>query len=239
MRIEALSALVAVVWLTAILCPRLIAANNLTLNFSSRRSKEIHSRGHISRWTEPQEEVMMMTTTIKRMTYREMQNIIRLEGGEDGVAVDCCPTIEEMSEPVGGRNRQDMYVELYRDGENAQRFFEYSCRPDVLDKPCRFIDRKLNEQSRCVQQFSYSYAIIQSSEIKDGEHTRHHHRQHHFPAFPGSAAASGSSWTLDYIKVRSGCSCEITPKPKKKKFAAMKAKRTRSKSRPSRDDLND
>lgn len=100
------------------------------------------------------------------MTYREMQNIIREEGGEDGIPVDCCPTIEEMSEPVGGKNREDSYVALYRDGENVQRFFEYSCRPDVLDKPCRFIDRKLNEQSRCVQKFSYSYAIIESSEIK-------------------------------------------------------------------------
>ena len=111
--------------------------------------------------TDPREEV-----AIKRMTIPEMQNLIRLEGGDNRKAVDCCPTIEEMSEPVGGRNSQDMYVELYRDGENVQRFFEYSCRPDVLDKPCRFIDRKLNEQSRCVQKFSYSYAIIQSSEVK-------------------------------------------------------------------------
>lgn len=96
------------------------------------------------------------------MTYPEMQSLIREEGGEEGLPVDCCPTIEEMVEPQGGRNRQDMYVELYRDGENAQRFFEYSCRPDVLDKPCRFIDRKLQAQSRCVQKFSYTYAIIQN-----------------------------------------------------------------------------
>lgn len=100
--------------------------------------------------------------TNKRMTYREMQMILRQEGGEDGDPVDCCPTIEEMVEPVGGRNRQDMYVELYRDGENAQRFFEYSCRPDVLDKPCRFVDRKLSNQSRCVQKFSYTYAIVEN-----------------------------------------------------------------------------
>ncbi|XP_033219555.1 uncharacterized protein LOC117174495 [Belonocnema kinseyi] len=233
MRIEALSALVAVVWLTAILRPRLVAANNRTLNFSSHRPKEHHTGGHLSQWPEPQAEV-----AIKHMTYREMQNIIRQEGGEDGVPVDCCPTKEEVTQPVGGKNREDSYVTLYKDGENVQRFFEYSCRSDVLDKPCRFIDRKLKEQSRCVQKFSYSFAIIQSSEIKKGEHMRHHHEQQQFPAFLGSAA-SGSTWTLDYIRVRSGCSCEITPKPKKKKFAAMKVKKIRSKSRASRNDSSE
>lgn len=92
--------------------------------------------------------------------------ILRQEGGEDGLPVDCCPTVLEMVEPVGGRNRDDMYVQLYRDGPNAQRFFEYSCRPDVLDKPCRFIDRKFSNQSRCVQKFSYTYAIIENSGSK-------------------------------------------------------------------------
>ncbi|XP_046819598.1 uncharacterized protein LOC124424495 [Vespa crabro] len=233
MRIEALSALVAVVWLTAVLCPRLAAAN-LTLSFSSRRSREHPFRGHISRWTVPLED------TNKRMTYREMQMVLRQEGGEDGLAVDCCPTIEEMVEPVGGRNRQDMYVELYRDGENAQRFFEYSCRPDVLDKPCRFVDRKLSNQSRCVQKFSYTYAIVENPGTKGGseEHRRHHHREHRFPTFPGNTV-SGSTWTLDYIRVRSGCSCEIMPKPKKKKPMATKARKVKSKLRQQRDQDSD
>lgn len=174
------------------------------------------------------------------MTYREMQMVLRQEGGEDGLAVDCCPTIEEMVEPVGGRNRQDMYVELYRDGENAQRFFEYSCRPDVLDKPCRFVDRKLSNQSRCVQKFSYTYAIVENPGTKGGseEHRRHHHREHRFPTFPGNTV-SGSTWTLDYIRVRSGCSCEIMPKPKKKKPMATKARKAKSKLRQQRDQDSD
>lgn len=100
------------------------------------------------------------------MTYREMNMILRQEGGEDGLPVDCCPTVLEMVEPVGGRNRDNMYVQLYRDGQNAQRFFEYSCRPDVLEKPCRFIDRKFSNLSRCVQKFSYTYAIIENSGLK-------------------------------------------------------------------------
>ncbi|XP_016838315.1 uncharacterized protein LOC107980723 [Nasonia vitripennis] len=240
MRIEAFSALVAVVWLTAVLCMRLVAASsNQTLNFSSRKPRDHHLGEQFSRWSMPLEE-----STTRRMTYPEMQSLIRQEGGEEGLPVDCCPTIEEMVEPQGGRNREDMFVELYRDGENAQRFFEYSCRPDVLDKPCRFIDRKLQAQSRCVQKFSYTYAIVKNPTSKEeGEqpaHVRHHRRQeqHHFPAFPGSSSAGTSSWTLDYIKVRSGCSCEVTPKPRKKKLAAMKVKRTRTSRARSRLHLN-
>ncbi|XP_018359292.1 PREDICTED: uncharacterized protein LOC108758714 [Trachymyrmex cornetzi] len=229
MRIEALSTLVAVVWLTAVLCPRLTAANNLTLSSTSRRPREEPFRGHISRWAEPLE-----VSTNKRMTYREMQMILRQEG-EDGRPVDCCPTIEEMVEPYGGRTREDMYVQLYRDGENVQRFFEYSCRPDIVGKPCRFIDRKFSNQSICVQKYSYTYAIIKRDSGSKEEHRRHHHRErHHFPAFSGNTV-SGSEWTLDYILVRSGCSCEITPKPKKKKIAATKTKKTKSKQRQPRD----
>lgn len=166
------------------------------------------------------------------MTYREMQMILREEGGEDGLPVDCCPAVEEMVQPRGGRTREDMYVPLYQEGENVQRFFEYSCRADVLNKPCRFVDRKFSNQSRCVQKYSFTYAIVQNPGL---EHRRHHHREHyHFPAFT-SNTVSGSGWTLDYIRVRSGCSCEIMPKPKKKKIAATKARRAKSKQRQLRD----
>ncbi|XP_015596360.1 uncharacterized protein LOC107268265 [Cephus cinctus] len=234
MRIEALSTFVAVVWLTALLCPWLAAAGNVTSSLS-RRPREHPFRGHISHWTVPLED-----TSNKRMTYREMQMVLRQEGGEDGAPVDCCPTIEEMVEPVGGRNRQDMYVELYRDGDNAQRFFEYSCRADVLEKPCRFVDRKLSNQSKCVQKFSYTYAIVKNPAWKAGieGHGRHHHSEYHFPAFPGNGVGS-SPWILDYVKVRSGCSCEVMPKPKKKKATATKSKKARSKLRQPRDHDSD
>lgn len=36
------------------------------------------------------------------------------EGGEEGNAVECCPSRLEMVEPDGGKNQDDMYVELYR-----------------------------------------------------------------------------------------------------------------------------
>ncbi|XP_071637160.1 uncharacterized protein [Temnothorax longispinosus] len=227
MRIEALITLVAVVWLTAVLCPRLTAANNLTLS-SSRSPKEHFFHGeHISDLAEPLEEPH------KQNTYRDMQMILRKEGGKDGLEpVECCPSVLEMVQPLGGRTREDMYVSLYQDGENIQRFYEYSCRADVLNKPCRFADRKLSNQSRCVQKYSFSYAIVQTP---GSEHRRHHHREHHrFPAFSGNTV-SGSGWTLDYIRVRSGCSCEVMPKPRKKKITASKARRAKSKQRQPRD----
>ncbi|XP_066591179.1 uncharacterized protein [Prorops nasuta] len=189
-----------VVWLTAVLCPRLAAANNLTISLFSRKSRERPFKGHISRFLED--------TTEKRMNYREMQMLLREEAGENGLGVDCCPSIQEMVEPLGGRNREDI--------------------PDVLDKPCRFVDRKFSNQSRCVQKFSYSYAIIENLER---ERYRHHHsKESRFPPFQGDTAG-GKTWALDYVRVRSGCSCEITPKPKKKKHAQLKAKKAKSKQR--------
>lgn len=267
MRIEALSTLVAVVWLTAVLCPRLVAANNLTLPSSSRRPRERPFKEHFSR------SVDSMT---KRANVREMQMTLRKEGGMDGHPIECCPVVEEMSEPLGGRNRENMYVELFREGEIVQRFFEYSCKSDVLDKPCRFIDWRLSNQSRCVQKFTYTYALViqnteSDTEKKNGveeehrikehrpeEHNRHHHREnqkehqkgHHKlyhkehreqrkdQVSPPSEVVS-KKWMLDYIKVRSGCSCEITPKVKKKKVAAIKAKKTKSKHRQPRDQEED
>ncbi|KAJ8669118.1 hypothetical protein QAD02_000377 [Eretmocerus hayati] len=230
--VEAFGALVAVVWLTAVLCTRLVAANNQTLNFSSRKPKDHHLSDQFSHRSMLEDS----TSSSRQLTIYEMQELIRWENNKTNLMVDCCPTVEEITEPQGGRNQGGMYVELYRDGDLAQRFFEHSCRDDVLDKPCRFVHPKLHGQSRCVQKFSFTYALVKNPAFKpDGteeeqpqhQHHRHHHSRHQtFPSLSGSAGAATNSWTLDYIKVRSGCSCELAPK--KGKLAAMKVKRTRS-----------
>nr|CAD7414784.1 unnamed protein product [Timema poppensis] len=67
----------------------------------------------------------------RSMSNREMQMLLRREGGEEGRGVDCCPSVLEMVEPEGGKNADDMYVELFRDGDKRQRFYELSCRQDV------------------------------------------------------------------------------------------------------------
>lgn len=89
-----------------------------------------------------------------------MRKILREEGGPEDLPVACCPTIEYHIAPEGGSSRDNMYVELYRDNMTNQTFYEVSCHPDIVDKPCRFIDRKNVPISRCVQEYSYSYALI-------------------------------------------------------------------------------
>ncbi|XP_014486688.1 PREDICTED: uncharacterized protein LOC106750701 [Dinoponera quadriceps] len=209
MRIEVLSTLVAVVWLTAVLCPRQIVAvaNNLTLSFFPRKGKGIHSfREHLA-------QITLEGLLNKRMTVREMDYFLHQETSSR--TVECCPEIMHMVEPIGGQNHRNMFVELFRDGEIAQRFFEYSCRADVLDRPCKFIDWRLSNRSKCVQKFAYVYAIVNATSEQGYEGY--------------NAANAKTKWTLDYIRVRSGCSCEIMPKSKKKKATSSKSRRTKSK----------
>lgn len=143
-----------------------------------------------------------------------MQKLLRREGGEEGRSVDCCPSVMEMVQPKGGRNQEGLYVELYV-GNNpyneTQRFYEFSCREDVLDRPCRFVDRKLRNQSRCEQKYAYQYAIVRNdSGAKDAA-----------SFFPNGT----SGWKLDYILVRSGCSCVVMPKTHSRKGKAAQGGR--------------
>lgn len=185
----------------------------------------------------------------RRLTHRELQMLLRREGGEEGRPVDCCPSVEEMVEPEGGRNKDDMYVLLFRNGDIRQRFYEYSCKENVVGRPCRFLDRRLHNQSRCVQKFSYTYAIVRnpaasasSAESGSGDPQRHHHhhRPQHLTALPLTTSTpnsfGGSEWMLDYIRVRSGCGCEVLPKPKKKR-SDTKGKKSKNKKFYSEDDL--
>lgn len=142
----------------------------------------------------------------KWLSPRENQMLLKEEFKSSGEA-ECCPSVLEMVEPEGGKNQEDQYVELYRDGSNRQRFYELSCHKDWRDKPCRFMDRKLHSRSKCVQKYSYTYALVKDP----GRH--HHQRPNSFPSFP----ASGGGWKLDYIRVRSGCSCVVLPSKKKKR----------------------
>ncbi|CAG7829033.1 unnamed protein product, partial [Allacma fusca] len=53
---------------------------------------------------------------------------------------ECCPTVTHLVEPLNGKNRTGDYVELYRDDTLIQRFYEVSCQPEVVNKPCKFLD---------------------------------------------------------------------------------------------------
>ncbi|XP_025157238.1 uncharacterized protein LOC105190478 [Harpegnathos saltator] len=159
----------------------------------------------------------------KRMSLRDMEHLLHKESGSNGHAVECCPSTVDMVEPVGGRNRRNMFVQLFRNGDITQRFFEYSCRADVLDRPCKFIDWRLSNRSKCVQKFAYVYAIVNTTSEQD-------YNNEGYDPFD-----TRTEWTLDYIRVRSGCSCEIMPKPKRKKSISNKTRRAKSKSRQPRE----
>ncbi|KAK2704840.1 uncharacterized protein LOC136031485 [Artemia franciscana] len=110
---------------------------------------------------------------------------------------ECCPTVMELVEPKGAINIEGELVELFRDSETGQRFFEHSCRSDVVNKPCAFVDKKAKKHSLCVQKYTYTYALI-----RDFSSKKH--------------------WKLDYIKIRGGCACEILPQKGKKKKKGRK-----------------
>ena len=158
------------------------------------------------------------------MHNREVQMLFQ-NSGTPNEGYNCCPTVTEMVEPTGGKNQNDMFVELYRDGSNGQRFYEHSCRPDIVDKPCLFTERRLRNQSRCEQQYSYTYALVRDTNVSLTESqensstpNKHRHSHQHFNPFHHNRfERGGSSWTLDYIRVRSGCSCVVYPKPRRRK----------------------
>ncbi|KAJ3664601.1 hypothetical protein Zmor_000156 [Zophobas morio] len=169
-----------------------------------RRSPRKHHHLHES-WYDPN---IPLRFPGKFLNQRDNQMLLRQES-RNGSGVDCCPSVLEMIEPEGGKNQDDEYVELYRDGDYRQRFYELSCHADILGKPCRFMDKKLHNSSKCVQKYSYTYALV-----KDPGR-RHHQRPKNFPSFP-AAGPGGTTWTLDYIRVRSGCGCVVTPNKKKR-----------------------
>lgn len=214
--------IIAVLFLAACLFPRLTLQGNQS---AVRTARHPGNSSDLSfDWSQEGEELMSIESGSKWLSHREAQMVLRREGGEKGLPVDCCPSTLEMVEPKGGINQEGMLVELFSEAENRQRFYELSCRAGVEGKPCRFMDRRLHNQSHCVQKYSYTYAIVREPESTTRQTRQHSQRPHHFPSFP----AAGTNWMLDYIRVRSGCSCEVTPRSKRRrpKSKRMKNRKT-------------
>lgn len=98
--------------------------------------------------------------------------------------VECCPSVTRRVQPSGGISRDGTLLELYRDRSTVQRLFQTTCRPGVLDRPCSLLEPSIQPFSRCVQKYSYVYAFVRDVNVTG------HYR-------------------MDYVKVRSGCSCEV------------------------------
>lgn len=205
MRIAAVQVLLAAVTLAAVL---LASSQSEVRSSYQRNTREVYGD------TFSQEDGSSMPKYARSfasldgwLPRRDSDRLLRREGGEEGREVQCCPSIEEMVEPVGGTNQDGLHVTLYRDGKNKQRFYELACRTGVEGRPCRFMDKYYHNISRCVQMYSYTYAIVHEEE----KH-RHHHYRGGGGNFPTFTNKSNSDWSLDYIKVRSGCSCVLDSK---------------------------
>ncbi|XP_039758285.1 uncharacterized protein LOC120632529 isoform X2 [Pararge aegeria] len=203
----------ALTTLLAVLCGAVAGAGDVMGN-ASRVRRAPHAHRVLT------DEELDATAAWKRSHWREMQTILRKEGSNRDV--ECCPSIPEMVAKKGGRTPTGLYVELYEDGENKQRLYELSCAPGVVDKPCRFVDARLYNQSKCVQKYSYSYALVRYSSAT--EMPLGHRPEGHF-SVPGSGG-----WSMDYVIVRAGCECQITP-PKRKSAHRKRMERHRQRKR--------
>ena len=100
--------------------------------------------------------------------------------------LDCCPTITELSPKAVGINPQGLLLELFNTDNFTQTFYETICHPALKDRPCQFIDKKFTAFSRCVQQYSYVYAL--------GRTYGNWYEQ----------------FRIDYIRIATGCKCQLT-----------------------------
>lgn len=100
------------------------------------------------------------------------------------LSFDCCPSVTDLTERVLAVNLFGVLVELFHNNNATQQFYETVCLPDVKDQPCQFVADRLVRRSRCVQQYSYVYAV-------------------------GRTLGSGQQFSIDRIRVPSGCKCRI------------------------------
>ncbi|XP_065214795.1 uncharacterized protein LOC135841648 [Planococcus citri] len=154
------------------------------------------------------------------LNARQVEELLLIEGGEEFEGVGCCPEDHVLTAPIGGINTEGNYVTLFREGKKQQQFHEISCKDEVVDQPCRFMEKRFHNRSRCVQKYSYSYAVvIQDPENEDPEN---------IGSFFNTPRPGEHKYILDYIQVRSGCRCELIPNKKlKDKFFKNNKKKKR------------
>ncbi|CAG2100848.1 unnamed protein product [Medioppia subpectinata] len=104
------------------------------------------------------------------------------------IITECCQSIEEIIQPKGGVSKSGRILELYRDENSTQSFYQISCKEK--GKRCaRFGQLSLSKafihRFQCVQKYSFTYALVREFTAPE--------------TFP---------WRMDYIRLRNGCSCE-------------------------------
>jgi len=112
----------------------------------------------------------------------------------DDSAMDCCPSETKKNRRTFAINKGGLVFQLIQDENLAQEFYETRCRggggevgpATATGRPCRFVERRLAPYSRCVQQWTYMYAL--------GQLLGHDKDQVH----------------LDYVRIPTGCKCQVS-----------------------------
>lgn len=63
-----------------------------------------------------------MTSTETWIRPKDRDFMLERAMNETGQGLECCPSILEMVEPLGGMTQEGRYVELYRDYRTRQRY---------------------------------------------------------------------------------------------------------------------
>ena len=110
--------------------------------------------------------------------------------GDADDGLDCCPTVTQRNRRTVAINRQGLVIELFQTRNITQEFYETMCRNDSLSatnhRSCRFVDSRLAASSRCVQQWSYVYAIGRLF------------------------GRLRTQFNLDYVRIPTGCKCQVS-----------------------------
>ncbi|XP_045215590.2 uncharacterized protein LOC123565885 [Mercenaria mercenaria] len=96
---------------------------------------------------------------------------------------ECCPTVTRAIAPLGGLSRDNSLLQLFRDSNTIQKFYETTCAHGVKNRPCNFVDQS-EWRSVCEQKHTYTYAIVKDFNVTE-------------------------PYRIDYMKINSGCSCKI------------------------------
>ncbi|KAK4329122.1 hypothetical protein Pmani_000502 [Petrolisthes manimaculis] len=174
------------------------AASSLSSSQEGRNRK----RGRKSRWQQEREgrrdAIRNNRRKRKKKLAREVRRMINagnitLHEDESGEQfIDCCPSRDEYVNVTIGKTDKNRAVEIH---PGFPYFRERVCLPHIENKECIFPRQSLRSGvvTRCKQQYAYSQALSRMY------------------------LSTEEDWKIHFIKLKSGCSCQVAVNHKKKK----------------------
>lgn len=165
------------------------ASRQLRVQRSHRRKEKKKKRDSKKKKREDKKRNRKQDREYRRLLEREDVHITVEDGKQ---FYDCCPSKVVVKEIKVGKSRDNYAMDI---SASHQLFYERVCLEGYEGKKCVFPSRtnfRSGVTTRCHQQYSYTQAIARPYE-SDGDYKQ------------------------DYIKIRSGCSCQISVVQKKKR----------------------